>query len=249
MSGDFILNTGREPGLNAAIQAANGVRPLARRIKVRPQSVQGWTKVPRARLFAVAEATGLDPAVVRPDLADWIAAEKERQWRERARARFAIRTDTGGGGVATVTRSRAELERGGHAEIFVQTMDLLDLGLIAASLRFAAAERSLTPAEVMAAKGGAGGQPSAEQSARAYAMALAVVVGRVSSRAVAGLYGVSRQAVDNAAERYLRQRDGDGDLAENGKVMERGRARRAKVEDPELWDAERRFVASLAGDA
>jgi DNA-binding transcriptional regulator YdaS (Cro superfamily) len=247
MSGDFILNTGREPGLNAAIQAANGVRALARLTGVRPQSVQEWRRVPRARLFAVAQATGLDPAVIRPDLADWVTAEKDRQWRERARARFAVRQDLGGG-TATVTRSRAEVERGGHAEIFSQTMDLLDLGLIAAALRFAAAERSLTPAEVMAAKG-ANGQPTAEQSARAYAMALAVVVGRVSSRAVAGLYGVSRQAVDNAADRYLRARDGDGDLAENGKVMERGRARRAKAEDPELWEAERRFVKSLAGDA
>ena len=41
----------------------------------------------------------------------------------------------------------------------------------------------------------------------------------------------------------------DADDAEAGKVMERGRARRIKAADPALWDAERRFVAQLAGEA
>lgn len=35
----------------------------------------------------------------------------------------------------------------------------------------------------------------------------------------------------------------------DGKVIERGRARRAKAANPALWDAERRFVGQLAGEA
>lgn len=231
-----------EPGLEAAIAKAKGIRPLARAIGVRPQSIGGWRRCPRERLFDVARVTGMDPAVIRPDLADWIAAERDRRWGERARARFAIRSDLSG--AATVKTVR-DVERPDG-----RTMDLLDLGLITAAVRFAAAERGLSLAAVMSApKGGAGGAPSPAQSARSYACALAVVVGRVNAETVAGLFGLTRQAVDNASERYLRAREGDDEFAENGQVIERGRLRKAKAADPELWTAERRFVAQLTGEA
>ena len=129
-------------------------------------------------------------------------------------------------------------------------MDLLDLGLITAAVRFAAGERGLSVGAIMGApRGGSGGAPTPAQSARSYAMSLAVVVGRVKSETVAGLMGLTRQAVDNAAERYLRAREGDAEFAVDGQVVERGRARIAKAADDGLWAAERRFVAQLAGEA
>lgn len=234
---------GREPGLMLALEKAGGVRALGRGLGLAPQSVSGWPRVPRARLFEVARVTGLDPEQVRPDLADWIKAERDRQWLERARQRFALRN--GFAGATAKVKSARD-----HAAPDGRTMDLLDLGLITAAVRFVAAERGLTVSAIIgAARGGAGGSPTAEQSARSWAMALAVVAGRVNSETVAGLMGVTRQAVDNAAERYLRAREGDdAEDAEDGKVIERGRARRVKSADPALWDAERRFVAQLAGE-
>ncbi|MNV63794.1 hypothetical protein D3C71_1564020 [compost metagenome] len=129
-------------------------------------------------------------------------------------------------------------------------MDLLDLGLVVAAVKFAAVERGLASVAVISARGGQGGAPTPEQSARALAMGLAVTVGRVSAETVAGVMGVSRQAVDNAAERYLRARDGDdAEDLDGGRVMERGRLRRAKSADEGLWAAERRFLQQLAGEA
>lgn len=227
-----------------AVEKAGGLLALARGLNAVPSTVSRWNRAPRERLFAIAKVAGVEPEQVRPDLADWIKAERHRDWLERARSRFAIRSGFVGAS-ATVRRERD------HAAPDAQTMDLLDLGLITAAVRFVAAERGLTPGAIMgAARGGAGGSPTPQQSARSWAMALAVVAGRVNSETVAGLMGVTRQAVDNAAERYLRAREGDdADDAEAGKVMERGRARRIKAADPALWDAERRFVAQLAGEA
>ena len=45
---------------------------------------------------------------------------------------------------------------------------------------------------------------------------------------------------------------GDGDDADDldgGRVLERGRLRRAKTADEGLWAAERRFLQQLAGEA
>ncbi|GAW42442.1 hypothetical protein SH203_02858 [Brevundimonas sp. SH203] len=241
MAGGLDTIGNREPGLMRALKAARGVRALARKLSIAPQSVSGWPRVPRDRVFEVARVTGLAPVEIRPDLADWLKAEQERGWMERARAKFAIRNDLVGR--ATVKSARDVDRPDGR------TMDLLDLGLITAAVRFAAGERGLTLGMVMnAPRGGAGGAPTPAQSARSYAMSLAVVVGRVNAETVAGLFGLTRQAVDNAAERYLRAREGDED-AEDGKVIERGRERRAKAADPALWAAERRFIAQLAGEA
>ncbi|MGR6533114.1 hypothetical protein [Brevundimonas sp. RM1] len=227
----------REAGMQAAIDAAGGVRPLARKLGVHASSISRMRRAPRDSLFAVARAAGVEPETVRPDLADWIEAERRRGWMERARARFAISSGLDGAS-ARVSRKSGE----------AAVMDLLDLGLVVAAVRFAAGERGLTPAAVMTApRGGAGGAPTPEQSARSLAMGLAVAVGRVSSETAAQILGVTRQAVDNAAERYLRARDGDDD-AEDGRVIERGRLRKAKAADDSLWDAQRRFAAQLAGE-
>lgn len=224
-----------------ALRTAGGVRPLARKIRVAHQSVMGWRRVPRARLFEVAQATGLDPAAIRPDLADWCAAERERQWRKRAQERFGIAR-----GVAAVATVRTPRD---HDRPDGRTMDLLDLGLITAAVRFAAEERGVSFAAIMSAPRGGAGTPTPAQAARAYAMSLAVVVGRVNAETVAGLFGLTRQAVDNAAERYLRQREGDAEFAVEGRVFHRGRNVPAKSADETLWPAERRFVAQLAGGA
>ncbi len=58
------------------------------------------------------------------------------------------------------------------------------------------------------------------------------------------MYDCSRQNVDNACNRYLRARDGDDpdDVDDDGKVVERGRLRAAKLEpDAALWAAEQKF--------
>lgn len=242
MSGDVLLVADlRDAGTLRALEKAGGVRKLARLLKVHPSSVGGWRRVPRDRLFEVAAATGLDPEAIRPDLKDVIEAERKRRWFERARERFAVTSGLGGG--TAVVRSQDKPDP--------RSLDLLDLGLVTAALRFAAEDRGLTVRAVIGAPtGGAGGTPSPEQSARSLGMALAVVVGRVNAETVAAVVGVTRQAVDNACARYLRARDGDDpDDVEDGKVIERGRPRAAKGASDTVWEAERRFVARLAGDA
>ena len=58
----------REPGLFEAIRAAGGVGELARQIGISQPSISNWTRVPADRVVAVEAATGVDRAVLRPDL-------------------------------------------------------------------------------------------------------------------------------------------------------------------------------------
>jgi TorA maturation chaperone TorD len=58
----------REPGLLAAIRAAGGVSELARQISISQPSVSNWIRVPADRVVSVEAATGVDRAVLRPDL-------------------------------------------------------------------------------------------------------------------------------------------------------------------------------------
>lgn len=58
----------RDPGLNEAIRAIGGVSELARQIGISQPSVSNWTRVPAERVVAVEAATGVDRAVLRPDL-------------------------------------------------------------------------------------------------------------------------------------------------------------------------------------
>ena len=54
--------------LEVAIKAADGVSALARRLGISRQAVSKWRKVPKRRLQAVAGATGIPAARLRPDL-------------------------------------------------------------------------------------------------------------------------------------------------------------------------------------
>lgn len=220
-----------DAGLALALAAAGGQRPLARRTGLALGKIQHWTRVPQPHLLHVARATGLEPEELRPDLAAWIERERMRRIMLRARERFAI--------AAAAAAGSSELP--GEAEM---------LGLLhtLAAARFASQARGVQFERILF------GPNRPEESARAYAMALAVNVARVSSTAVAGVYGCSRQNVDNASLRYLRARDGDdlddAEIGDDGaaRVIERGRLRRAKEGgDAALWQAEQRFAAVIEG--
>lgn len=230
----------RDAGLTLAIDRAGGVCALARKVGMTHQRLSKLRRAPRDQVFALAKAAGVEPEEVRPDLADWIKAEQDRQWMERARARFAIS--------AIEAQRQVEVWPRSDGRPGVETMDVLDLGLVIAAARFAAGERGMTVDRVLRAPIGGAGTPTPEQAARSYAASLAVVAGGVGARVVGGVLGLTRQAVEKAAERYLRARDGDDDDDKVGdRVVERGRLRRAKTADEDLWAAERRFLAQLAG--
>jgi TorA maturation chaperone TorD len=58
----------RDPGLDEAIRAAGGVGALARRIGISQPSVSNWSRIPAERVLTVETVTGVDRAVLRPDL-------------------------------------------------------------------------------------------------------------------------------------------------------------------------------------
>lgn len=215
-----------DPGMRLALDAAGGPSALARRLGLDRRVVK-WKRAPRDRLFAIAKAAGVDAEKIRPDLADWIRLEGQKRLLDRARERFGL------AGPAKVTGPQAPSGA---------ILDVFELGLTVAAIRFAAVERALPLKTVMQADH----HGQAAQSARAYGMALAYVAGRVSSTTVAVVVGCSRQNVENAGHRYERARDGDAEDAEDGRVVERGRVRKAKEPDDKLWAAERRFLEGMS---
>lgn len=58
----------RDPGLSEAIRIAGGVSQLARQIGISQPSVSNWIRVPAERVVSIETATGVDRAVLRPDL-------------------------------------------------------------------------------------------------------------------------------------------------------------------------------------
>jgi len=58
----------RDPGLSEAIRVAGGISELARQIGISQPSVSNWIRVPAERVVSVETATGVDRAVLRPDL-------------------------------------------------------------------------------------------------------------------------------------------------------------------------------------
>ena len=58
----------REPGLSEAIRAVGGVGELARQIGISQPSVSNWVRVPAERIVSVEAVTGVDRAILRPDL-------------------------------------------------------------------------------------------------------------------------------------------------------------------------------------
>ena len=58
----------RDPGLQEAIRAVGGVSELARRIGISQPSVSNWDRIPAERVLTVETATGVNRALLRPDL-------------------------------------------------------------------------------------------------------------------------------------------------------------------------------------
>jgi TorA maturation chaperone TorD len=63
--GDGLM---RDIGLGEAIRAAGGVSALARKIGISQPSISNWPRVPAERVLSVESATGIDRAILRPDL-------------------------------------------------------------------------------------------------------------------------------------------------------------------------------------
>ncbi len=58
----------RDEGLDEAIRVAGGVGALARKIGISQPSVSNWSRIPAERVLSVEAATGVDRALLRPDL-------------------------------------------------------------------------------------------------------------------------------------------------------------------------------------
>jgi len=58
----------RDPGLQEAIRAVGGVSELARRVGISQPSVSNWDRIPAERVLSVESATGVNRAILRPDL-------------------------------------------------------------------------------------------------------------------------------------------------------------------------------------
>jgi TorA maturation chaperone TorD len=58
----------RDAGLDEAIRAAGGVGALARKIGISQPSVSNWSRIPAERVLTIESMTGVDRAVLRPDL-------------------------------------------------------------------------------------------------------------------------------------------------------------------------------------
>lgn len=58
----------RDPGLQQAINAAGGVSELARKIGIAQPSISNWSRIPAERVASVEGVTGVDRALLRPDL-------------------------------------------------------------------------------------------------------------------------------------------------------------------------------------
>lgn len=66
----------RDQGLQEAIRAVGGVSELARRIGISQPSVSNWDRIPAERVLSVEAATGVQRAVLRPDLFNGDSAER-----------------------------------------------------------------------------------------------------------------------------------------------------------------------------
>ncbi len=220
--------------LRAACEAAGGRRKLARALGLHTTGMN-WRTTPKHHLFAVAKLSGIDAEVLRPDLKDYIDAEGRRRWMAKARDRFSL------------ARAAVPVAPGPQGALDAASVDIL-ISLVAAKLT--SEETGIPLAKIFV------GQTREAMTARTRAMGLALVAGRAAASTIGRFYGVTRQAVDNAGERWIRARDGDHpedllDPAEYGpgKVEERGRVRPAKTGDAGLQAAEARFRAAIEGEA
>lgn len=222
--------------LQLAVRRAGGRTALFRALGLKGRP--GWATTPQRMVFAVAEVSGVPPKDLRPDLAGWIDQEMERR-------RLCLESGLNLVDVADATRERWEPSL---------TVDaaLVDLWSVFAALLFVSREKGVRIQRLCRA------DDAEAEAGRAYAMALAKVVGRASSTQVAQVFGCARQNVDNASERYMRARDGDnpedfirGQFPDKRpRVLELGsnRLRLAKEGDPALQAAEERFESFLRGE-
>jgi DNA-binding transcriptional regulator YdaS (Cro superfamily) len=58
----------QDPGLVAAIEAAGGLRALARALGMAYQPIQEWRRVPAHRIIKIEAVTGIPREKLRPDL-------------------------------------------------------------------------------------------------------------------------------------------------------------------------------------
>jgi TorA maturation chaperone TorD len=75
----------RDLGLDQAIRAAGGVGALARKIGIAQPSLSNWNRIPAERVLSVETITGIDRAVLRPDLYGAPAAATDEVGAARAR--------------------------------------------------------------------------------------------------------------------------------------------------------------------
>ncbi|MGL4441322.1 MAG: Cro/CI family transcriptional regulator [Bosea sp. (in: a-proteobacteria)] len=76
----------RDSGLDRAIEAAGGVRALARSLGISQPAISAWKRVPSDRVVAIEGATGVPRAQLRPDLYDAAAAPHDIAPEDAARA-------------------------------------------------------------------------------------------------------------------------------------------------------------------
>lgn len=76
----------RDTALGQAIEAAGGVRALARQLGVSQPAISVWKRVPADRVLAVEAATGIDRSQLRPDLYPPNANQAEVDATDQARA-------------------------------------------------------------------------------------------------------------------------------------------------------------------
>lgn len=215
----------RDDGLKAALEKV-GLRHLARELGLHPSTVARWRRVPRAHLDLVARLSGLEPEAIRPDLKAEIDAEIQRRAIERARLVY--------GSAGDVARLKGAAEAAGEAGVPARVMRSFDLCVTHAALSFAASQFGVEAPALYSAPFGQGGSPSPAQRARAYGLALAVVVGRIEPTAAASLVGATKQNVQNIARRYLDARD--------GRDVSAGPPGGSEA----LWAAELKFLQGLA---
>ncbi len=58
----------RPKSLQKILEAGGGPAEIARRLGIKTASVSEWKKVPAARVFQIAELTGLPVDEIRPDM-------------------------------------------------------------------------------------------------------------------------------------------------------------------------------------
>ena len=63
-----MVKQSRDAGLQAAIKAAGGIRPLARMVGIKHPAVFHWTSIPIRHLLKIEKATGISREQLRPDI-------------------------------------------------------------------------------------------------------------------------------------------------------------------------------------